>query len=337
VIGAKAGRRDAVKTAVTRRVLIAGLLLATLAGSAWAQQTPKVPIVGVLRTSAGPRDRITEAMLKGLRELGYTENVNIRIEIRTAEGEAARLPRLADELVGLKVDVIVAATEPAIRAAQTATSSIPIVMAAYTFDPVASRLIDSVGHPKGNLTGVTARAPELAAKRLELLKEAIPHLTRVAVLWDALSRNQIDELKPAASSLGIRLELDEVRAPYDFKSAIRTARKKKAGAVMVLTSVASYGQRKSIAEQALESRLPVTSYAHELTRAGRFISYGPELEDAFYRTAYFIDKLLKGARPSDLPLEQSENLKLVVNLKTAKLLGIAVPESVLVRADEVIR
>jgi putative ABC transport system substrate-binding protein len=308
-----------------------------VAADVYGQQPGKTPVVGLLRTSAGPRDRITEAMLRGLQELGYTENSNLRIEIRSAQGDAARLPALANELAELKVDVIVAATEPAVRAAQKAAPAIPVVMAAYTFDPLSSGLIDDLGHPKGNLTGITARAPELAAKRLELLKEATPGLKRVAVLWDSLARNQVDQLRGAARSLGIHLELYEIQPPYDFKSAIKAAHRKRAGALIVLTSIASYGQRVTIAQQALESRMPVTSYAHELTRAGGLISYGPELEEAFYRTAYFIDKILKGTKPSDLPVEQSENLKLVVNLKTAKLLGITIPESILIRADEVIR
>lgn len=223
------------------------------------------------------------------------------------------------------------------QAARNATTSIPIVMVAYTFDPLASGLIDSVGRPGGNLTGISSRAPELAGKRLELLKEAIPGLTRVAVLWDALARDQVEELNSAARSLGIQLELLELHAPYDFKTSFKIAKKKRAGAVIVLTSTAFYSQRVAIAQQALENRLPVTSYAHELTRAGGLVSYGPDLLDSFYRVAYFIDRLLKGAKPSELPVEQASNFKLVVNLKAAKALGVTIPESILLRADEVIR
>ena len=210
-------------------------------------------------------------------------------------------------------------------------------MIAHTYDPVESGLVDTIARPGGNITGISARTPELTSKRVELLKETIPTLRRLAVIWDSPTQNQVAELKQPASTLGIELQLIQLHQPYDFKEAFKTARTKKADAVIVLTSVASYGERTRIAAEALESRLPMTGYLHELTRAGGLISYGPELGDSFYRVGYFIDRLLKGAKPSDLPIEQSAKFRLVVNLSTAKALSIKVPEAILVRADEVLR
>jgi putative ABC transport system substrate-binding protein len=295
------------------------------------------PVIGVLLTSAGSQDPWLPALHQELQDLGYAEGRDIHVELRSAEGHVDRLPALVGELLRLKPAAIVVGTEPALRAARDATRSVPIVMIAHTYDPVESGLIDSIARPGGNVTGISARTPELTSKRIELLKETIPALRRLAVIWDSPTQNQVAELKQPASTLGIELQLIQLHQPYDFKEAFRSARTKKADAIIVLTSVASYGERTRIAAEALENHLPMTGYLHELTRAGGFISYGPELRDSFYRVGYFIDRLLKGAKPSDLPIEQSATFRLVVNLRTAKALGIKVPETILVRADEVLR
>ena len=248
-----------------------------------------------------------------------------------------RLPGLAEELVRLKVDAIVAGTEASVRAAKKATGTIPIVMVMYDYDPVASGLIDSISRPGGNITGIFPRHSDLVGKRLELLKEAVPRLSRVAVFWDAYSRRQLDELEPAARSLGVQLQLIELRAPYDFEMAFKAVKQKKAGAVMFLFSPVFYVQRARIAALALKNGLPTVFQNHEYVEDGGLLSYGPSRVDTFGRAPYFIDRLLKGAKPADLPIEQPTKFKLVVNLKTAKALGIKVPESILLRADEVIR
>ena len=325
---------------MTRRLFLLAFALspAALMALAGAQQSNHVPVVGVLMISLGPDHPLMQTLWKRLRELGYVDGQNIRFEFRGAQGQKDRLPDLARELARLKVDVILAGTEPAIWAAKDATGTIPIVMVAYASDPAASGLIDSFGRPGGNLTGIFTRETDLVGKRVELLKEAIPGLTRVAVLWDSFSRaGERDELAGAARALGIQLDLMELKAPYNFQAALRKAKKKGAGAIITLFSPPFYVQSTQIAEAALASRLPMTGSTHEVTRAGGLISYGTDFQDNYYRAAYFIDRLLKGAKPSDLPVEQAAIFKLVVNLKTAKTLGIAIPQSILLRADEVIK
>jgi putative ABC transport system substrate-binding protein len=204
-------------------------------------------------------------------------------------------------------------------------------------DPKASGLVDSLSRPGKNLTGVFTLQPELIGKRLELLKELVPGLSRVAVHWDGLRKVELDEVQPAAAALGIEAVLQELHPPYDFNAAFDASKRNGAGAVIILYSSTFYINRARIAEAALQNRVPVTSYMHELTRAGGLFSYGPDLKDAYYRAAYFVDRLLKGAKPSDLPVEQPNNLALVVNAKTAKTLGLAIPNSILMRADEVIK
>lgn len=312
--------------------------LAILATIGSAQQPRTVPVVGILVPSIGPDHPLLETLRNRLRELGFVDGQNIRYEFRGAQGQLDRLPGLAEELVRIKVDVILAATEPAVLAAKDATTTIPIVMVAYASDPAASGLIDSFGRPGGNVTGVFTREPELLGKRLELLKEAIPGLSRVAVFWDSFTtRKERDWLTQAAPALGIQLEFVELRVPYDFKAAFRIARKNKAGAVMTMFSPAFYMRRAEIADEALANRLPLSSYMDEYTRAGGLISYGTDLRDTYHRVGYFIDRVLKGAKPSELPVEQTATFDLVVNLKTAKALGITIPQSILLRADEVIR
>jgi putative ABC transport system substrate-binding protein len=276
-------------------------------------------------------------MHDGLRQLGYVEGQNLRVEFRSAQGKLDRLPGLAEELVRLKVDVIIAGAEPAILAAKDATSTIPIVMVGYVYDPVASGLADSLAHPGGNVTGVFTRTSELVGKRLELLKELVPRLSRVAVLWDSFSTREREEVEPAARTLGLQVTQLELRAPYDFRKAFKTAKNSKAGAVLLLFSPEFYMARTEIAASALAVRLATAAGHSEYTQAGVLVSDGSEGGGAYRRVAYFVDKIMKGAKPGDLPVEQSATFKLVINLKTAKALGITIPEPILLRADEVIR
>ncbi len=319
------------------RFLAAALALGMAVSEPFAQQTDRVAVVGRLTVVGGADDPINEAIRKGLRELGYLEGRDFRIEHRSAEGRLDQLPRLAEELVRLKVDVIVTGTVLSTRAAKLATSTIPIVAIFPDHDPVASGLIESFNHPGGNITGLTVRGSQLAGKRLELLKEMLPDLSRVTVLWDPFVQADIKELEIAARSLDIELRLVEVNAPYDFDAAFSVAKRKKAGAVVLLGSPQVYIRRVQLGALALKHKLPVFCSFRDTTEAGGLVSYGTDVFYAFHRAAYFIDRLLKGAKPSDLPFEQSDTIKLVVNLKTAKGLGITIPESILLQADEVFR
>ncbi len=210
-------------------------------------------------------------------------------------------------------------------------------MVLYDYDPVAAELIDSFSRPGGNITGLFTRQSELVGKRLELLKQALPGVSRVAVFWDSFGRRQLEELEPAARSLGIQLQLVELRAPYDFEVAFKAAKQKGAGAVTLLFSPLFYAQRAQIGALAVKYRLPMVISQPDYVEPGGLLSYGPRWADTWGRAAYFIDRLLKGTKPSDLPVERTTNFKLVVNLRTAKALGITIPESMLLRADEVIQ
>jgi putative ABC transport system substrate-binding protein len=322
--------------------------LAMVAGVAAAQQSEKIPTVGVLMLAAGPHDTVVEAFRGGLRELGYVEGRNIRIEHRSALGKIELLPQLAEELVGNGVQVIIAGAVAPARAAREATDTIPIVVAFHDYDPVAAGLIERFNRPGGNLTGVFGRQSDLAGKRIELLRELLPRVSRVAVLWDAssgdvsrgeVSRMQRDELEPLARAAGLELQLIEVGAPYDFQAAFKAAKAKKAQAVMVLFSPVFYSSpwRARLAQAALAARLPTIFQDSDNVKAGGLISYGSDVSDTWGRAAYFVDRVLKGAKPQDLPVERVSEFKLVVNLKTAKALGLTIPQSILLRADEVIR
>jgi len=313
------------------------LNLAFAAPHVWAQQPNKVPVVGFLMMAAGPEDGPIQGLRRGLRDLGYIDGQNIRIEFRSAEGKADQVERLAQELAELKADVIVTGAEPLVRAAERAAPNTPIVVALNDHDPVASGLVTSLSRPTGNVTGVFSLQSELVGKRLELLKEMLPKVSRVAVLWDSYSQRQFDALQQAARSLGVRLQSIDLRNAYDFKAGFESARKKRAGAVVVLFSPVFYRERARIAALALKARLPTMNQEESWVMAGGLISYGPTIAFTFGRGAYFVDRLLKGAKPSDLPVEQTTTFKLTVNLKTAKALGITIPQSILVRTDEVIR
>ena len=309
-----------------------------LVAPAWAQQSKKMPVVGILVTHAAASDPTFEPLRAGLREYGYEEGRNIKLEIVTAEGRLDRLPGLAAELVRQNVDVIVSPNELSARTALKATTTIPIVMVGFVYDPVALGLVESLRRPGGNITGLYTLAPGLDGKRLELLKEAVPNVSRVAVFWDPIfTQSMPSEVQSAAQSLRLSIELVEVRSAQDLESAFRTAKHKKVEAVMLQSSPIFYVHRAKAATLALSAKLPTVSAYDYATAAGALMSYGTDSAGNWRRSAYYVDRLLKGARPSDLPVEQVSKFKLAVNLKTAKALGITIPESILLRADEVIR
>jgi putative ABC transport system substrate-binding protein len=302
------------------------------AAPAWARQPAKVPVVGVLTTHAAVDDPIYDHLRVGLRELGYKEGRNIRLEIVTAAGQVDRLPALAQDLVRNNVDFIVTTNVLSVRAAMKATAVIPIVMTGFTGDPVALGFIDSFRRPGGNVTGFYTLSTELDAKRLELLKEALPGVTRVAVFWEhPFGRSALKALSQAALSLGVQLDLIQIHGQQDLETAFETAKKKKDGAILFVWSPTFFAQRDRVAALALKARLPtVSSFA---TEDGALISYGGDGNAAFKRVAYYVDRLLKGAKASELPVEQFATFRLVVNRKTAKILGLTIPRSILMRAD----
>jgi putative ABC transport system substrate-binding protein len=321
---------------------ISAVLLATAMLSVFqlaeAQQPKKVPRVGILRLGSPP-DPFVEAFRQGLRDLGYMEGKNILIEYRYAEGKSDRLPNLAAELVLIKSDVIVTADTPPIRAAKNATREIPIIMGNVA-DPVAAGLVASLARPGGNITGLANLAPELDGKRLELLKETLPIVTRVAWVWDpgnpALTI-RLKKMQAAAQALGLKLHALEVRNPEELESAFKAAIRERAGALLVpAVMVSSY--RRQIVDFAEKKRLPLIYDTREFVeQAGGLMSYGPDFSDLWRRAAIYVDKILKGAKPADLPVEQPTKFELVINLKTAKQIGLTIPPNVLARADKVIK
>ncbi len=313
------------------------LCVVLIACNAWPQPSGGMPVVGVLMGNVGPRDPVIEAFRTGLRDQGYIEGKTIRIEFRGAEGDLDLLPGLAKELVHLKVDAIVVGNERSARVAKQASTSIPIVVSLYNYDPVAGGLVDSFAHPDANLTGLFTRTSELVGKRLEQLKELIPNLSQLAVFWDPLGQGELDELRRVARSMGIQLQLMELQPPYDFDAAFKTAKRNKADAVLIIATNAFYVERTQLGALALANGIVVSSSFRDCTNAGGLVSYGIEFRDAYYRLAYFVGRLLRGAKVSDLPFEQVSKFNLVVNLKSAKILGLSVPQSILLRADEVIR
>jgi putative ABC transport system substrate-binding protein len=325
---------------MTRYLLLftLGLAVALPFAPASAQQPTRVPVVAMLVSHAPANDPSFDVLRAGLREYGYEEGRNIRLEIVTAEGELDRLPGLAQGLVRQHVDVIIAPHEVSAQAALTATTTIPIVLAGFGGDPVALGLIDSLRRPGRNITGLYTLAPDLDGKRLEILREVVPGVSRVAVLWDPMfSRSALGEVERAAKSLGVLLEPIEVRSERNLETGFRTAKRKHAGAVMLLSSPIFYVHRSRIAALALELRLPTVSSNSYLIVAGTLVSYTIDNSENWKRTAYYVDRLLRGAKPADLPVEQMSKLKLIVNVKTANALGITIPPSILLRADEVIR
>ena len=315
-------------------------MLFALCVSAQAQQPTKIPRVGFLTaTSLSAVSSRIEAFRQGLRERGYVEGKNIVIEYRSVETKADRLPVLAGELVQLNVDVIVTAGSASTPFARKATSTIPIVMG-FDNDPVGSGFVASLARPGGNITGLSSLSPEMSGKQIELLKEIVPKLSRLAVFGDSNEPGNGEALRQAelaAGALGVHLQYVDVSDGKDIDAGFRDARKERADAVLTLPSAILLSQRTHIAELAVKNRLPVTYNRPEYVEAGGLMSYGASITDLFRRAATYVDKILKGAKPADLPVEQPTKFEFLINLKSAKQIGLTIPQSVLYRADRVIR
>ena len=325
-----------------RAILIGTAVLLLGPVAVGAQEPQKVPRVGVLLPGSSPSASEAspnlDAFRRGLREHGYVEGRTIAIEYRFGEGRDDRLPGLAAELVGLNVDVIVTATGPAILAAKRATTTIPIVMAA-TGDPVGTGLVDSLARPGGNLTGMSTLDTELTGKRLELLKEAVSGLSHVGAVWSANDFGMeiaFARVAHAAELLGLRLRDMGIRDPADFPAVFDTAAGARLDAVIVLAQPFTQRHRAQIVELVARNRLPAMYTLRGFVDGGGLMSYGPIVAEMYRRAASHVDRILKGAKPSEMPIEQPTKFELVVNLKTAKALGLTIPESILARADEVI-
>jgi putative ABC transport system substrate-binding protein len=330
---------------MTRKItgLALGALLFALSGPADAQQPKKVFRIGYLAAGDSARDTTrAEGVRLALRELGYTEGQNIAIEYRYGEGKLDRFTELAAELVRLKVDIIVVAGGGrTIQAVRNATKTIPIVMMGAGIHPVKAGLVQSLARPGGNVTGLTLLSTELDGKRLELLKEAIPKLARVAVLYDpaipAAVREVKEDLPAAASALKLNVRSWEVGAADDFDRVFAAMGKQRPDGLYVLGGGLMNSNQDRIVGFALKSRLPSMYYTREFIDAGGLMSYGADLADSYRRVAHYVDRILKGAKPADLPVEQPTKFELVINLKTAKQIGVTIPQKVLARADKVIR
>jgi len=317
--------------------LTATVLLFALTIPAQAQQAKKVPRIGYLRFIEFPL--YDAAFRQGLSELGYTEQKNIQVEYRFAGGSLARVAEFAAELVSLKVDVIVAGSTQSIDAAKRVTKTIPIVFP-VTFDPVESGFVASLARPGGNLTGLSTVNPDTAAKRVELLREVIPGISRLAVLRNPTnsgSRFPLKETEAGAKQLGLRLQTLEARSAEELEGVFRLAKSERAGALIVIVDALFNAQQQRISDLAIKHRLPAMFDNAQYVEAGGLISYGANLSDLFRRAAIYVDKILKGAKPGDLPVEQPSKFDLVINLKTAKQIGLIIPPHVLARADRVIK
>jgi putative ABC transport system substrate-binding protein len=326
-------------------ISIIRLIFTVVLGFVWApltahaQAADKLARIGFLGNSTPTLEaNLIGPFREGLRDLGYTEGRNLVIEYRWAEGKYERFPALIAELIALKVDVIVTAGTPASLAVKKATSSVPLVMIAVG-DPVGTGLVASLARPEGNATGVTSISPELEGKRLELLREVFPGVARVAVLWNPVSPFQVvaeKEVQVAAEVLRMPVLSLGVRAAEELDSAFAAILREQANALLVLADRLFLHNRERIMDFAAKNRLPGVHAYRELVEAGGLMSYGPSYADLHRRAATYVDKILKGARPSDLPVERPTKFELVVNLKTAKALGLDIPQSVLLRADELI-
>jgi putative ABC transport system substrate-binding protein len=318
---------------------ILAFLLLVAPCAAEAQPAARVPVIGTLDYGAPDSARLAwwKAFHKTLQELGYVEGRSVAFEARWAEGRVERLPRLAAELVRLRVDVIVTGGGEAGRAAKQATTTIPIVMATGA-DPVRLGVVASLAQPGGNVTGVSSLSSELTAKRLELLRQLLPKVSRVAMLSDQTpnSMMSVRDIEAAAQVLGIEVHQVVGRDPKQLDQAISSARRERAGALIVVASPNLFIERKRIAELALKHRLPTAVGGREYAEAGGLFSYAVSYPDLFRRAAVYVDKILKGAKPADLPVEQPTTLELIINLKTAKALGLTIPQSLLLRADQLI-
>ena len=314
-------------------VVAGGLLAAPLAAE--AQQAGKVYRIGFLRAGQPPESYL-DAFQQGLRERGYVYGQNVVVELRATDGSVDPLPRLTEELLRLKVDVFLASAAPAALAVRKATTSVPIVFVGVV-DPVGLGLVPSLGHPGGSITGLATTSADLAGKRLELLREIVPGLRRVAVLWHPANPSNPIQLKgaqAAARTLGMRLEPVSIQGPNDFDSAGEAV--PGTDGLLCLESPLFTTHRAGLAELAAKNRLPAIYGQSEYVEVGGLMSYGTHFKDLYRRAAWYVDKILKGAKPGDLPVEQPTKFELVINLKTAKALGLTIPPSLLQRADQVI-
>ena len=327
---------------MTKSILfwILATFLVTTAPPVDAQQPTKVPRIGILSSlsSAAVSARM-DAFRQGLRELGYIDGKNIVMEYRWAEGKTERLPDLAAELVRLKVDVIVTGGPAVNRSAKEATATIPIVLA-FDNDPVGNGFAASLARPGGNITGLSTLAPEISGKQLELLKEIVPKLSRVAVFGNSIQPGNPQALKEtelAAAAYKVKLQYLDIRSPEDIETAFREASKGRANAVLVLGNVIVTSHPKQFTELAAKNRLPAMYWSPEFVEAGGLMTYSVSITDLFRRTATYVDKILKGVKPTDLPVEQPKKFEFIINLKAAKQIGLTIPPEVLARADRVIR
>src|SRR5436309_3772672 len=316
------------------------VVLLAVAVIAEPQQPKKVPRIG-FQSAASPSAMTprADAFRQGLRDLGYVDGKNIVIEWRYAEGKLDRLPALAAELVRLKVEVIVASAPPPTRSAKQATATIPIVMS-YDDDPVGNGFVASLARPGGNITGLATLAPELSGKQLELMKEIVPRLSRLAVLGSSTrsgNAQSVKETELAAGAFGVKLQYLDLRGPKDIETAFRAASNGRADAVLVLTSSVATSQRTQITDLAIKNRLPAVYDRTEFVEDGGLMTYSVSSTDLFRRAATYVDKILKGAKPADLPVEQPKKFELIINLKAAKQIGLTIPPNLLARADRVIK
>jgi putative ABC transport system substrate-binding protein len=327
---------------MTKQILgfVLSAILFAIGGSPEAQQSASIPRIGILSTSSGSVfSARVEAFRQRLRELGYVEGKNIVIEYRYADGKPERLPDLAAELVRLKVDVIVTVSPNATLAAKKASGTTPIVFASAN-DPVETGLVSSLARPGGNITGLSLMVPDLDGKRLELLKEAFPKVARVAFLWepDGTRGNlALTVMEAAAKALGVKLLSLEVRSLDDFEGAFARAKKERAQALITTTGGLINTQQRRVLDFAAKNRLPAIYHYNEFVEAGGLMSYGPDNTDLWRRAAVYVDKILKGAKPADLPVQQATKFEFIINLKAAKQIGLTIPPNMLERADKVIK
>jgi putative ABC transport system substrate-binding protein len=330
----------ALRLAISMSLLLEGIFSPL---AAEAQPATKVPRLGyLLASNLAASPHLHEAFRRGLRDLGYVEGRNLVIEYRSAEGKFDRFPALAAELVALKVDVIVAVNPLAALAAKQATRTVPVVFIGVG-DPVTDGLVTNVAQPEGNVTGLSlSPTPEVVGKRLQLLTELVPGVSRVAVLWQPggvpprTERSLLKELDVAARALRVPLHFFETRGPEDFETAFSDMTKARMGALTVLPSTMFFNERRRLVDLAAKHRLPAIHVVSEFVDAGGLLAYGPDVADAYRRAGTYVDKIIKGSKPADLPVEQPTKLELIINLKAATALGLTIPPSVLARADQVV-
>jgi putative ABC transport system substrate-binding protein len=306
-------------------------------GLAIPQSVRRAPIIGIPLVYADQSDEVMVALRKGLRDRGYIDGENVRIEHRFANGRLERVPDLVRELVRIKVDIFIAGAEPMARIQMQLSPATPIVLVAMGFDPVAAGMIETVSRPGRNITGIYARTGDSVVKGGELLKELRPGIANVTAYYDNWGQAEVKALESSASTLGVRVSPSELSAPYDYVAAFAHAKRNKAEGGIMTFSPRFYADRKKVASAALNQSFPVVSFDSSYPPAGGLLSYGPARTETWARAGYFIDRILRGDKPGDLPMEEPRAYKMVVNLRTARSLSITVPESIMIRADEVIK